>query len=483
VNLREQVIDWLAHQDAPVYLVGGGVRDLLLGRPIVDLDVVVDGDGLALARRVANYFWGAYYPLDETRSTGRAILSSQDEPRLVVDVARLRGPDLAADLADRDFTINAMAANVRTPGDVIDRHNGRADLQARSIRPVSETSIRNDPLRALRAIRLAAQLDFRLARETERLIRRNGAGLSQVAGERVRDELASLLAVTRAAPHLRTMDELGLLTAVVPELEPLRGLPQSPPHHLNVLEHSLQTVDALESLLALWAGTSDMQAAPDSSVARCLVPFEDRLRAHLDRPMGGGRGRSVILKLAALLHDTGKPAALEVDGEGQIHFIGHEMGGSRIARAVLGRLRFNNVEVRLAETIVRYHMRPLLLAKQRSVSSRAVYRLFRDSGDAGVEVILHALADRQATCAPGIESEEEVRLAALAARMLADYWEHREERVAPPRLIDGNDLLREFDLQAGPRIGELLEAVREAQVSGEVSTREEALSLVREKLG
>jgi tRNA nucleotidyltransferase (CCA-adding enzyme) len=134
--------------------------------------------------------------------------------------------------------------------------------------------------------------------------------------------------------------------------------------------------------------------------------------------------------------------------------------------------------VRTGVTIVRHHIRPLLLANQNSASSRAVYRFFRATGDAGVDVLLHALADHRATYAPGAEDPLWPRLVALTARMLADYYERQEERVAPPTLLDGNDLLREFDLQPGPQIGDLLEAVREAQVSGEVRTREEALALV-----
>ena len=154
MTLQDQAIAWLASQDIEVYLVGGWVRDRLMGRPIYDLDVVTAGDGMLLARRLANRFGGAYYPLDERRATGRAILHDPEGRQLVVDAAKLRGIDLAADLADRDFTVNAMAASARAPEEIIDLHGGMEDLRARIIRPVSDGSIRNDPLRALRAPRL-----------------------------------------------------------------------------------------------------------------------------------------------------------------------------------------------------------------------------------------------------------------------------------------------------------------------------------------
>ena len=474
VSLEGLVIVWLAQQDVVAYLVGGCVRDRLLGRPVCDLDVAVDGDGLALARRLANRFQGAYYPLDEARSTGRAILCAEGGQRLVVDVARFRGPGLTADLADRDFTVNALAADVHVPDGVIDHHNGLADLDSGLIRPVSEVSIRSDPLRALRAVRLAAELDFALTPETEALIQRDGTALAHVSGERIRDELARLLALPHAAPHLHQLDGLGLLTIIFPELEPSRGLKQPPPHHLGVLAHSLETVRALEALLDGLREDSDSQFSKFP-----ISQFAEQLQAHLDQVMGKTRPRLVTLKLAALLHDTGKPAVRTVDDKGRARFIAHEKKGAKLVGGALRRVRLTNAEVRLGEAIVRHHMRPLLLARKKSVSSRAVYRFFRDTGVAGVDVLLHALADHRATYVPNAEDDRWPRLVALVARMLADYWERRAERVAPPPLVNGHDLLREFGLQPGPHIGELLEAVREAQVGGEVRTREEALALVR----
>ena len=170
MSVGDRVISWLAGQDVDAYLAGGCVRDQLLGRAIYDLDVAVAGDGLSLARRLADSFGADYYALDSKRSTGRAILRREDGERLFVDIARLRGKNLALDLAGRDFTINALAVDVRSPAVVIDYHGGLADLEAGVIRAVSEDAIRSDPLRALRAIRQAAQLGFALDPETEDLI-------------------------------------------------------------------------------------------------------------------------------------------------------------------------------------------------------------------------------------------------------------------------------------------------------------------------
>ena len=488
MSVGDRVISWLAGQDVDVYLAGWCVRDQLLGRAIYDLDVAVAGDGLSLARRLADFFDADYYPLDSKRSTGRAILRREDGARLFVDIARLRGKNLALDLAGRDFTINALAIDVRSPAVVIDYHGGLTDLEAGVIRAVSEDAIRSDPLRALRAIRQAAQLGFALAPETEDLISRDGAALAKVSAERICDELSKLLTCASSAPFLFELDRLGLLHVIMPELEPLRDLVQSLPHRHNVLKHSLETVGALELLLSgIGRAPSEWSTAGTRETGEKLdlgsLPYHARqLDQHLNAVMSDARPRVVTLKMAALLHDVGKAVARTVDEDGRIRFLGHETVGSRIAGEVLQRLRFSSVEVRLTEIIVRNHMRPLTLASQDSVSSRALYRFFRDTQDAGIDILLHALADHLATYAFETEGSGWQRLVALVTQMLAYYWDREAVWANPPPLVDGRDLLRDFGLRPGPQIGRLLEAVREAQAIGEVRTRSEALALVRSLL-
>ena len=506
LRLQEQVERWLAEHGRGAYLVGGCIRDRLLGRVVYDLDVVAATGGLSLARLLADRFGGDYYPLDEARGTGRAMLRTADGGRLIIDVSELRGPDLEADLADRDFTINALAEDPRAPGAVIDRFHGLDDLRAGVIHPVGPLSIRNDPLRALRAVRLAAELGFTLSPQTEELIRQDGAGLARVSGERIRDELSRILLTPRSASSLGQLDGLGLLTIVFPELEPLRGMEQPSPHYLEALAHSLETVHALEGIVARLAYPPSVSpetnarseprlGAGPSELPERLVP---RLREHLEQRLGDARPRLVTLKLAALLHDAGKPSARGIDPEGRLRFIGHEKQSAVIVANVMRRLRFAGSEARLGEAIVRHHMRPLLLAgpgpakvtgevrsgrsgedAAQEVSSRAIYRFFRDTEGAGVDILLHGMADHLATYRPGSGDEAWQRLIDLTARMLSDYWERRAERVAPLRLLDGHDLQRELGLSPGRHVGELLEAVREAQVSGEVHSREEALELAR----
>ena len=463
------------------YLVGGCVRDWLLGRSSHDIDFAVAGDAVKLARRLADRMGGAFVLLDQERCTGRVVTRGEDGgQRLFIDLARLQGEDIITDLSKRDFTVNAIAvavADAESLTHVIDPHDGQRDLQLGLVRAVSGMVFQDDPLRTLRAVRIAAEMEeVIIEQETEELLRRAVHLLVNVSAERVRDELAKILALPGAARNLRYLDELGLLTAIIPELEMLKGVEQSEPHYQEVFEHSLETVRRLEEVINALEGCEGQLPL----IPLLLSPFSRQLIVHLSQPISGDRPRLTVLKLAAMLHDLGKPATRSVDDDGGgIHFYGHEGEGAEAVGAILRRLRFGGNEVSLARTIVANHMRPCLLADQEVVTRRAVYRFFRDTGDAGVDTLLLYLADHLATSGPNLRMACWRRRVELAASMLADYYERRQKVISPPKLISGHDLMDEFGLKEGPRLGELLEAVREAQVEGEVRTREDALALVK----
>jgi len=484
----QTVRQWAAERGVRVWVVGGAVRDVLLGRPVHDWDFTVDGDALGLARALADGLGGAYFPLDAERGTGRVVLAAADEPRQELDFAALHSAGLEADLRARDFTVNALA--VDEVGLLTDPTGGQEDLAARCVRATSERAFRDDPLRLLRAMRMEAELGFGIEPQTVSWVRRDAPLLARPAAERVRDEFARLLAAPGAASHLERCDEFGLLSHVVPELQSLKGVTQSPPHRAGVWRHTLQTVDALEGIVALIRGEESVPR-PDrfpkpvrSSVAwgdlgRVLVQFAADLCAHLAVEVGGGRDRALLLKLATLLHDVGKPETWSQDTEGRIHFYDHEPVGARMAAERTQELRFSRDEVERASTMVAYHLRPSHLAESGQVTRRAVYRYFRATGDAGVEVVLLALADHLAIWGAALEEVRWARLLEVAETLLTHYFERHAETVAPPPLVTGDDLMAELGLAPGPEIGRLLEAVREAQAAGEVQTREEALALAR----
>jgi poly(A) polymerase len=464
---------FLSEEGIQAYLVGGLVRDMLLERETADIDIAVAAGALDTASRVAAALGGKYVRIEER--LGRVVFSGSD---LHIDFTALE-EDIEADLARRDFTINAMAFELDgavaagfDEVDLIDPFSGREDLGLRKLRSVRETVFRDDPLRLLRAMRLAGELDFSLEIDTEELLRRDAALITGVAGERVREELLRLLAPPGAAPRLAYLGELGLLTALVPELAPARGVDQPVVHVWDVYEHSLQTVAATEFILR----EGDWEHAGADVLA--MVPWSDRLSRHFDREVSSGSNRRTLLKLAALLHDIAKPQTKATDDTGRTRFLGHPQQGAAIAAGIMERLRFSNREIQLVALLVKYHLRPTQMSQADLPTRRAIYRYFRDTGDAGIDLLYLCLADHLATRARTLDREQWRQHTAMTAYVLENRFA-AEAPSAPPRLIDGNDIMTAFGLGPGPKIGELLEAVHEARAAGEISERQQALDYVR----
>ena len=460
----------LAQRSVECYLTGGFVRDAVMGRATADIDVIVKGDAMELAREVARALEGKYVPLDEVNEIARVVL-----PQHCLDFSTMRG-SIEEDLALRDFTIDAMAINLREipTAPIIDPCGGQVDLEAGVVRAISEEAFLGDPARLLRAVRLAAELGFAIDEETKRQIKRHHRLITCVAAERVRDELCRLLAAARAAEWLRLLEELGLLFDIIPELAPTKGAEQPKEHFWDVFEHSLQTVAAIEFLLRI----EDSALYHDEILS--FVPWSPTLEEHFEEEVAGGHSRKVLLKLAALLHDIAKPQTRCLDDKGRTRFFGHAREGAGMARDILTRLRFSARERDMVEKMVEHHLRPGQMGEDMP-SRRAIYRYFRDTGDVGIDTIFLNLADHLATRGPDLELEEWREHAQKLAYVLEERF-REESIVTPPKLISGHDLIDIFGMQPGPRIGELLEAVREAQAAGEITTREEALSFVRRRL-
>jgi poly(A) polymerase len=477
------VLRLAAERNVRVWLVGGAVRDILLHRSVHDWDFAVDRDALGLARSVANVLDGAYYPLDASRDTGRTLVGDPSGAHPVLDFAGLRGPDLRTDLSKRDFTINALA--IDRDGVLLDPTGGLLDLEAGRLRAASQSAFSDDPLRLLRAIRVAGELHFAIEAETLASIRLQAPLLGQVSPERLRDELMRLVGLTCAGAALQRAGDLGLLTHVVPELTLLSGVLQSSPHRFDVWKHTLIVVDSVQNMMSVVQGrerSGELGDAPNAaweSLSTGLGPYADRLREHLSAGVGGGHDRASLLKLAALMHDVGKPGTREMDQDGAVHFHDHGPVGARIAAARLRALRFSGAASEHVRKVVGAHLRPAHLARCETVTRRAIYRYFRALGDAGIDVALLGLADHLATWGPNLRIDRWDRRLGVAVTLLSGYFETFDERVAPKSLLTGRDLLDELGLPPGPELGRMIEQIREAQIVGEVNTREEALVLAR----
>ncbi len=465
-----------------VWVVGGAVRDDFRGRDLLDLDFAVRGDARRLSRTVADRLGGNYYELDRQRDAGRVVFDPGGDPPRTLDFAALRGESIEADLASRDFTVNAMARNLAAPEALLDPLDGLGDLRAGVLRACGPTAIQDDPVRALRAVRLAFAFDLRIEPQTLRQLREARSWLSAVTAERLRDELMHMLDEPRPAGAIRVLDHLGLLTALLPELEPLRNLTQPRPHAFPALEHTLAVAEHLGDVLAVLGETADVEAAADvvlGVLSLRLGRFRLPLGEHLNRALSQGRRDRQLLFLGALLHDVGKPAAAGTEPGGGIRFLGHEDGGAEIAQARARALRLSAGEVAYLGRIVSHHMRPESLRAAGTVTDRAAYRFFRDAGEAGIDVILLSLADFLGKSASPPDAAEWTARIEVARKLLEARLSFAPERLDPPRLVRGNRLAQALGMQPGPELGRLLEAIREAQAAGEVVDEAGAIELAR----
>ncbi|MBI3241042.1 MAG: HD domain-containing protein [Chloroflexi bacterium] len=468
-----------------VWLVGGSVRDALLRRDIHDLDFAVQGDGLALARQVANKLGGAFFPLDAERGTGRVVLN-EDGEQFFLDFAGLRGDDINADLAGRDFTVNALAVSLTPPETLIDPMGGQTDLKAKVLRLCRPEGFTADPVRTLRAVRLAAQLDFRLERATREAARQAAQLLPRVSAERIRDEFMKMLGGRKPAASLRALDALGLLQHIIPETATLKGVTQSAPHVYDVWDHTLAVVDRLDALLFVLGRVHDVDAASEYALGYAAARagrYRHPISDHIEQEVSAGRSVRSLLFFAALLHDIAKPQTRTVEaGTGRIRFIGHEEAGAKVAKEKAVALRLSGDEVERMGAIVFHHMRPVWLSSGEALTPRAAYRFFKATGPAGVDVCLLTLADLLGTRGPDLERDEWATRVNTVVTLLDAYFAQPEQVVRPTPLINGNDVVELLGVPQGKRVGEVLEAVLEAQAAGEVASRDEALALARKLL-
>ena len=444
------------------WLVGGALRDRLLGRPTADYDVVVRGDPRALARALGRRAGGHPFALSEGFGAWRVIARDRSWQ---VDLLPLVGGSITTDLAARDLTINAIAEPV-AGGDYVDPFGGLSDLQARRIRMVSAHAFEDDPLRAIRVVRLACELGFEIEPNTAAAARASAPGLARVAVERTFAEFRRIMVAERALSGLELMDELGITAIVLPELSRLRGVEQSPYHHLDVHDHTL----------AVLAETIGLVREPE----RWFPEDASAVSAVLAEPLAQELTRGQALRFGALFHDVAKPQTREVTAEGRVTFIGHDETGAEVTAAVLARMRAGERLCEHVAALARHHLRLGFLVHEMPLSRRTVYRYLRACEPVGVDVTLLSVADRLATRGRG--SEQAIsRHVELARQLLGEALAWRAERPRPP--LRGDQLARAVGLRPGPEIGRLLDELEEATFAGEIHTPEEAIERAQRLLG
>ncbi len=451
-GLHQTLIKECRRHADPVWLVGGPIRDMLLGVECKDWDFVCR-DAHTMARRTAKTLKAKFIVLDDENKIYRVVIPEGQ----TLDFAELQGKRILDDLKRRDFTINAMARQFPS-GPLLDPFRGQKDLRSRVLRACSEKAFPDDPLRVVRAFRFAAQLQSKIEPKTLGWVRKHRKGLEKVSAERIREEMVRLWKQPHTGDVIRAMDRAGVLTLLFPEIEPCRRTAVRYYGTGGVLRHAFETVDNLE-----WIIQNDL--SKDAA-------------AYLNG-LVGGYPRVAWLKWAAFLHDIGKPATAQVI-KGRLRFYEHEHVGADLTQEIGKRLRLSRQETQLMALWVRNHMRTGSLAAAPRITDRALSRFFRDLGEEGVGMVLLSLADHYTYLKRSLWGKGKDPVEKMGKKLLKSYFEERS-KILPARLIDGHDVMKALRIKPSPLIGKILEAVQDAQADGKIKTKEDALDFAKKR--
>lgn len=465
-KLLKEVYRFAKARKIKLYLVGGILRDLLLGREKEnpDFDFAIKKDAINFGRKLAKKMRAGFVVLDKEHGACRVVKKLNDK-FCTLDFTDFRGADLTKDLLHRDFTINAITLELEKvfgaddlSNALIDPHKGREDLKNKVIRIVNKKSFSEDPLRILRCFSFAAILGFKINPETLKLAKKEKAKLVKVSSERIRDELFKIFATPNTYDYLVMLDKLKILRIIFPEIEKMRGIGQGPYHHLDVWQHTLETVRQFEGLV------KELKNNPE-------------IQEFLNAVISSERSRYSLVKFGAFLHDVGKPAALR-RRDGKLIFHGHERIGLGMSEDIAKRSRLSNDEICALKRIVLCHLRPGFMADNLELTARAKFRYFRDAGQEAISVLLLSIADQRATKGPLTTVKSRLRHEKVVFGLIKDYFKKTKEK-KQERLATGDDLIREFKLEPSPLIGKILSELEELQAIHKIKNKEEALAAAK----
>ncbi|MGN0030804.1 MAG: HD domain-containing protein [Candidatus Gastranaerophilaceae bacterium] len=439
-----------------VYLVGGSVRDAIMGKDYFDRDIIVtDSDAREFSLKVAEFFDGVFIPLDEINNIYRVVLKDKIN---YLDITNPVGGSLENDILRRDLTINAVAADIKT-GDIPDCCVPYVeDIYSRRLVSVKESNFFDDPLRLLRIFRFYSLLGFDISSELTDIAKKYSNLILNPAKERVEYELIKLFCGEFSYSALLKMDEVGILELLFPFVKELKQVPPNPHHHLDLFHHSVETVNQLTMLYK------------NSST---------KIKEHLDRVDFGGFSRFAHLKLAAFMHDIGKFSTWTIEPDtGRHRFIKHDDVGAKLAADFLKSMKFSNKQINYITYIIKKHMYPTAVVSSPDLNEKIMMRYLRKSEDKAIDNILIAMADRLSARGPEITDEIVAENITLLSNLL-EFCIEKQDLKPLPKLLDGNDLIDLFGLKPSPKLGQLLNLLHEAQISGDVSTRDEAIEFIK----
>lgn len=458
IQMDFSVISDILPKTKGAYIVGGSVRDLLLGKLPADYDIAVIENPKTFAEKIAEKTSGRLVELGKPGQMLFRVVSKN----YVYDISPIAGASIEDDLLKRDFTINALAWDLSSKR-VIDCVDGQKDIADRKIRMVSKTVFQKDPIRLIRAYRISATFDFNIEPQTNAAIKNNAQLLQTSAGERIRSELFKILAASNSYYFLSQMAKTDVLQAIFPELTDLQTCFQNKYHLFDVFKHTMKAYSHLETIL------NDCHNFLPEAYGQ-FKPCTDTFKG-------------ALLKCSILLHDIGKPLARTIDKKGNIHFYGHGKKSADMTKNIVHRLRFSNHEASYIDFIIRNHIRPLFLFiahQNKTITQKGITRFFLKCGKYAPDLLIHTMADIKGKGNKNDERNE--AFINFAKEMVKYYFSYFQPEKSKPSLITGRDLINNFALTPSPLFKKILRRVEEARISKKINNKDEAMALVKKIL-
>ena len=437
-----------------IFLVGGAVRDFLMDKESTDRDIIVmDDDAERFSLKLASLFNASFVPLDVENKIYRIVLPDKIN---YIDVTNPAGGTIEKDLMRRDLTINAIAVDIKN-GEVIDISGGITDISNKCLNYINEHNFVDDPLRLLRVYRFQAMLGFELAPETISAVCKFSNLIHRPAAERINYEILKLFSGKFAHVALENMNKTWILEEIFPFVNELKQIPPNAHHHLDLFSHSVETVKQIQFLYE------------NSS---------DEVKEHLQTIDFGGFSRIAHLKLAGFMHDIGKFSTWSIE-EGKHRFIKHDDVGAKLSVKFLKNLHFSNKQIDYISSMIKYHIYPSHVMTSPQITEKIMMRYVRKMDINSIDAIILAQADRLSARGPEITDEIVERNLNSLNMLLKFYLEVKENLQPLPKLLNGNEVMEILKIKPSAELGQIMEALHEAQISGEVVTKEHAIEFVK----
>lgn len=456
INSDEILQEIINNFENEIYLVGGAVRDFLTGKSTNDRDLLIlDEDAREFSLKVSEHFNATFVPLDEVNKIYRIVMPDKIN---YLDITNPLENSLEKDLKRRDLTINAVAVNIRT-AEIVDVTGGCLDLENKIIKAISGKNFEDDPLRLLRVFRFQAQTGFCIDPETFAAVKKHSDLISKPAVERINYEIMHLFSGNFSSEALIKMDEAGLLEKIFPVINELKQVTPNTHHHLRLFEHCLET---------------------SKRIGEIYKTSSDEVKEHLERVDFGGYSRLAHLKLAGFLHDIGKFSTWTIEEDtGRHRFIKHDDVGAKMVCGILKKLAFSNKQIEYISSMIKNHIYPSSVMCSPVINDKVMMRYVRKMDTNSIDAIILAQADRLSARGPAVTDEMVEKNLSSLNRLLKFYLDVRDTLEPLPKLLDGNDVMRILDIKPSKKLGEIMTALHEAQINGDVLTVEHAVDFVK----